>query len=434
MNTIDRRTLLKTGGGALLAGAAAPWLLAAGGSSDPSGSTSRSAPITLEMWTDKPTQQAWYQEQGQQAKAAVGVGWKPTSYSSDAIYQPAVKTAAASSKTPDLFTWWPSWQLKDLVDAGFVANIDAQFNKQGKAYTKDVRNLFSFNGKTYGAPLSISPWVCLYNKHTFAKYSLQPPKTWSDLQQVMSTLKSNGVTPLAATVDGVWSFTGFQTLMVASNPTLYQQLMAGKKKWTDPGVVNVMKLWAQMLQSGDFTNPSSVTFSTRGTNVTTPFQQGKVAMVQMGTWFESNFTAAGMKPDLDYGAFLFPMMKSSTKPTVVLETSSLCVAEHGKHKADAAKALGWFMSKKGQQAWVKRTAFISARSDVAATTPVDQKIMQDIKSGGYQEVNRFYEATPNDIVLAANDGFQKFLLHPGDPMPILETIQSQADPVWQSMK
>lgn len=428
---MDRRTFLKAGGGTLVAGAAAPWLLTACGSS---GSTSRHTPITLQMWMDKPTQETWYQEEGHQARAASGAGWTSTSYSSDAAYQPAVKTAAQSSKTPDLFTWWPSWLLKDLVDAGFVADISAEWNQQGKAYSKDVRNLFSFNGKAYGAPLSISPWVCFYNKHTFAKYGLQPPKTWSDLQEVMATLKSNGVKPLGATVDGVWSFTGFQTLMVASDPTLYQQLMAGKKKYTDPGVVNVMKLWGDMLQSGDFTDPSSVTFSTRGVNVTTPFEQGKVGMVQMGTWFESNFTQAGMKPDVDYGAFPFPMMKAGAKNTMVIETNSMCVAAHGKHKGDAARAVGWFMSKAGQKAWVERTNFISARSDVPATSPVDQKILTDMKSGGYQQVNRFYEATPNDIVLAANDGFQKFLLHPGDPMPILQAIQTKADAVWKSMK
>lgn len=434
MNTIDRRTVLKAGGGALLAGAVAPWLLTACGSSSGSSSSSPHTPVTLKMWMDKPTQETWYQEEGRKALAAAGAGWTPTSYSSDAAYQPAIKTAAASSKAPDLFTWWPSWQLKDIVDAGFVADIGAEWDQQGKAYSKDVRNLFSFGGKTYGAPLSIAPWVCFYNKHTFDKYGLEPPKTWSDLQQVMTTLKSNHVAPLGATVDGVWSFTGFQTLMVASDPNLYQQLMAGKKKYTDPGVVNVMKLWASMLQSGDFTDPSSVTFSTRGTNVTTPFSQGKVAMVQMGTWFESNFTQAGLKPGVDYDAFPFPMMKSGAKNTVVIETSSLCAAAHAKQKSDAARAIGWFMSKAGQEAWVKTTNFISARSDVPATTPVDQKVMTTLKSGGYQQVNRFYEATPNDIVLAANDQFQKFLLHPGDPMPILEAIQTKADAVWKTMK
>jgi multiple sugar transport system substrate-binding protein len=426
MDTVDRRTFLKIGGGAALASAGLPWLLAA--CSSGSGSATN-----LQLSNDKPTWQSWFQTEGNQAKSAVKVGWTPREYSDENAYQAAIKTAGGSSRVSDLFTWQSSWGMKDVVDAGFVADLTAEWAKEGDVYSADMRKLFTFDGKTYGAPLYLAPWVVFYSKQVFDKYQLQPPTTWDELQHVLDTLKGNGIAPLGATVDGVWSFLWFQTLLVASDPELYQAVTAGHAKYTDPGVMDVMKLWSQMIKAGYFTDPSSVTFSTRGTNFATPFKQGKAAMCEMGTWYEATITSAGMKPGVDYDAFILPSVKPGVQNTIVIESGPLCVAGHGRHKDNATKAVGWFMSKDGQQEWTKLTGFISGRSDVPSTSPVDKKITDQIKSGNYQQVSRYYEATPNDIVQTAIEEFQKFMLHPNDPTSILNAIQSKADDVWKSV-
>jgi ABC-type glycerol-3-phosphate transport system substrate-binding protein len=422
MDTLDRRTLLKAGGGTLAA-CGLSGLLAACGESGGSGSSVS----TLQLSNDKPPWQSWFQSEGNRAKQAVGVGWTPREYSDEQVYEAAIRTSG--TKPPDMFTWQSNYLMKDIVSAGFLTDLTDEWKKQGDAYSAGLRDLFTFGGKTYGAPLYTAPWVVFYNMQVFDKYQLKPPTSWDEMQQVLATLKGNGIAPLGATVDGVWSFVMFQTLLVASDPQLYQDLLDGKAKYTDSGVVDVMNLWGQMLKAGYFTDPSSVTFSTRGTNFATPFKQGKAAMVQMGTWFETNFTSAGMRPGVDYGAFIFPSVKPDVQKTVVIESGPLCVAAHGSHQADAIKTVNWFMSKEGQQAWVKFSGLISGRSDVPAPSSLDEQIMSELKSGGYQQVSRYYEGTQADIVQTAIDEFQKFLLHPGDPMPILSAIQKQADSV-----
>lgn len=423
MDTLDRRTLLKAGGGTFAA-LGLSGLLAACGKGG--GSGSGNSVSTLQLSNDKPTWQTWFQSEGDQAKQAVGVGWTPREYSNEQAYEAAIRTSG--TKAPDMFTWQPNQLMKDLVSAGFLADLSDAWKKEGDVYSADLKKQFTFGGKTYGAPLYTAPWVVFYNKQVFDKYQLKPPTTWDDFQQVLATLKGNGIAPLGATVDGVWSFVMFQTLLVASDPQLYQDVLKGKAKYTDAGVVDVMNLWGRMLKAGYFTDPSSVTFSTRGTNFATPFKQGKAAMTAMGTWFETNFTSAGMKAGDDYGAFLFPSVTAGGPKALVVESGPLCVAAHGTHQAEAVKTLNWFMSKEGQQAWVKLSGFISSRSDVQAPSPVDQQIMSEIKSG-YQQLPRFYEGTQKDIVQTAIDEFQKFLLHPDDPMSILNAIQKQADSV-----
>jgi multiple sugar transport system substrate-binding protein len=51
-------------------------------------------------------------------------------------------------------------------------------------------------------------------------------------------------------------------------------------------------------------------------------------------------------------------------------------------------------------------------------------------SGDFLLLERYFEATPTPVLTAALDGFGAFVTNPGDPMPILETIQAEADAYW----
>ncbi|HEY3181745.1 MAG TPA: extracellular solute-binding protein [Gaiellaceae bacterium] len=390
---------------------------------------------TLKLANDKVTWKNWFNSTGKAAASAVGVGWDAVEYSDTTSYQAAIRTSGRTSRVPDLYTWWSGWLMKEIVDAGYAADVSSLWNKHAGAYSKGLRASFTFNGKTYGAPLYVGYWAVLYNKHIFKDNGLTPPKTWADLEKINETLKSNGVTPFGATIDGRWpGFIYFEEFLVRTNPGLYTRLMAGKAKYTDPGVVNAMKLWGTWIKKGYFTDPSALTLGTGASNFTSYFKQGKVGMVQIGTWFEPSLVGAGLKPGKDFGSFIMPMKNTKAPKVVIFESGPLVAAEHGANKADAIKALDFFMSRKGQTAWVKATGFVSPRSDVVSTSPVDRELTATIKRGGYTQLNRYWEATPHDIVEVAVDQFDKFMLKTGDPVPYLKTIQKQADKSWAKQK
>lgn len=393
------------------------------------------AGTTLKLWNDKANWATWFNAEGQAAQQATGVGWKSVPYADTTTYQAAVRTAARTSKAPDLFTWWSGWQMTDMVNAGLAADVSALWDKNKSAYSPAVRAAFTFNGKTYGLPDNLAYWEVIYNKHIFAKYNLTPPKTWAQFMAINKTLRSHGITPLAATISGRWpGFIYFEELLARSSPKAYNDLMAGKIKYTDPTVVKAMNLWASMIKEGDFTDPAAVQFGTSGTNdLLQYFSKGKVAMVEMGSWYEPTVTAAGMKPGADYGAFIMPDINPSAGNIVIFETGPIVVAAHGPNRDQAMKAADWFMSRAGQQAWVKATGFLPARSDVPAGSPVDQQIVATVNGGHYTLIQRYWEATPFDIVNVAVDQFDKFMLHPNNPMAILQTIQAQADRTWPSL-
>jgi len=392
-----------------------------------------SAGTTLKLWNDKPTWAAYFNPEGQSSLKAIGVGFKAVPYADTTTYQAAVRTAGRTAKAPDLFTWWSGYQMVDIVNASLAADLSPLWDKNKSAYSPGLRSAFTFGGKTYGAPLNLAYWEVIYNKHVFATYHLAPPTTWAQFQAINKTLRTHGVTPLAATIDGRWpSFIYFEEYLVRSDPKAYLNLMAGKIKYTNQAVVKAMNMWGAMIKEGDFTDPGAVKFGTSGSNnLLGLFSQSKVGMLEIGSWYEPTLTGAGLKPGVDYGAFIMPNINPALPKNVIFETGPLVVSARGQNRDKALKAADYFMSKAGQQAWANATGFIPARNDVKATNSLDQQMVSTV-SAGYNLIPRYWEATPFDIVNVAIDQFAKFMLHPGDPAPILSTIQSQADRSWAS--
>src|SRR2546425_5882997 len=304
-----RSSFLKTSGAAVLGAAGLPGV--ALGAPARWSHTLFAGAKTLKLANDKVTWKAWFNSDGKAAAAAIGVGWDAVECSDTTSYQAAIRTSGRTSRVSDLYSWWSGWLMKEIVDANFAADVSSLWDKHANAYSKGVRAAFTFNGKTYGAPLYIGYWVVLYNKHIFKDNQLTPPKTWADLERIKETLKSNNVTPFGATIDGRWpGFIYFEEFLLRSDPALYARLMAGKAKYTNPGVVKAMKLWGDWIGKGYFTDPASVTLGTGASNFTSYFKQGKVGMVQIGTWFEPSLVGGGLKPGVDFGSFIMPMINT----------------------------------------------------------------------------------------------------------------------------
>jgi multiple sugar transport system substrate-binding protein len=316
---ISRRAFLQRGGAAALSASALATLLSACGGDDEGGGGSGGDP--LKMTNDKIAWKDWFAETGKAAAAAGAIGWTPVEYSDTTSYQAAIKTTGNTPKVSDMFSWWSGWLMKELVDAGMLADLSPIWEKEGGAYSPGVREALTFDGKQYGVPLNIAYWVTLYNKHTFDKHKVDVPKTWDEFTGACEKLKAADVTPLGCTIDGRWpGFVYFQELMVRKDPSLYTALVDGKAKYTDPAVVDVMNIWGDMIKKGWFSDPSATTIGTGANNFPPSFKQGKIAMVTWGTWFEPNLEAAGIKGGDDYGAFITPNIESSAGNNLIFET------------------------------------------------------------------------------------------------------------------
>lgn len=387
---------------------------------------------TVDFYHDKANWQEAFN--GALAKSPVPV--KVTPYADTSSYQAAVRASLKTPSAPGLFTWWSGYRMKDLVDAGLVADVSDIWKKYTDAglYSPSLAAGYTFDGKIYAVPVNIAYWVVFYNKKVFDQYKLTPPKTWDDLEKINATLKQNNVTPFGATVDGRWpAFIWFEEFMIRQDPKLYNDLMNGKAKYTDPGVQQVFAKWKEWIDKGYFTDPS-ISFGTAGTNsMAAEFAQGKLGMILVGTWYVSTLTGAGLSAD-DIGAFIMPNEKPDMQPAVIVESGPLLVAEKSSQKADALKVADYWMSAPAQQAWVDAQDFPPINKDVKAKSPLISDITATVINGKYDQINRFWEATPSDIAEAAVDEIGNFMVHPDTAAQVQQNLQTLADKVWAAQK
>jgi ABC-type glycerol-3-phosphate transport system substrate-binding protein len=276
--------------------------------------------------------------------------------------------------------------------------------------------------------------VVFYNKKVFDQYKLSPPKTWDDLEKINATLKQNNVTPFGATIDGRWpAFIWFEEFLIRQDPDLYNKLMNGDAKYTDPGVKQMFAKWKEWIDKGYFTDPSTSFGTSGGNTMAAQFAQGKLAMILVGTWYISTLTGAGMDAN-DIGAFIMPNEKPDMKPALIVESGPILLAQNSSQKADAMKVADYWMSAEAQQAWVDAQDFPPINKDVKAKSALITDISKTVLDGKYQAINRFWEATPTDIAEAAVDEIGNFMVHPDTADQVEQNLQTLADKVWATQK
>ncbi|HVP18671.1 MAG TPA: extracellular solute-binding protein [Spirochaetia bacterium] len=379
-----------------------------------------------------PNYQPFFEQQGQMAKDAVGVGFTPTPYPDTSTYQAAVRAALPTDKAPDLFTWWSTYRMKDLIDQGLVADMTDLWDKHKAEYPKGVRDAFTFNGKVYGICDVVEYWGVWYNKAVFAKYNLSVPATWAQFLNVCATLKKNGVTPMAQTVQGRWpTFIMFEEMVARQDPQLYVDLCDGRVKYTDPRVKKAFAVWADLIARGYFTDPSTDLFS----DVPRLFANGEVAMVPCGSWYLTVLTGNGV-PEDNADIFIMPPVNPSAGKVVILEASPILIGAKAPNLAEDKKVADWWMGPEGNAAFAKLVNQFPPNSKADASFLPASKVAlkKKIVSENYRVLNRYWEATPTPICEKAVDKFAEFILKPDSVNTVLADLDKIAADYWAKNK
>ncbi len=90
------------------------------------------------------------------------------------------------------------------------------------------------------------------------------------------------------------------------------------------------------------------------------------------------------------------------------------------------------MSADAQSQWCSLQGFSSPNSKVKLDNPSSNNVAKLIADGKYQALQRYWEATPPDIVEFAVDQLSKFITNPDTAKDDLGAIQKKAEEVWKS--
>ena len=396
------------------------------------GATTSTSIVLMHDKGGSPDYRPFYTQLGQMSKDATGVEFTQSPYPDTNAFQAAVRAALPTNKAPDLFTWWSTYRMKDLIDAGLVADLTDLWDKHTTEFSQGLRDAFTFNGKAYGFPYVVEYWGVWYNKDVFAKYSLKVPTTWAEFLKVCDTLKKNGVTPMLQSVQGRWpTFIMFEEMVARQDPQLYVDLCAGKAKYTDPRVKEAFKVWADLIGKGYFTDPSTDLFAD-GPRL---FNQGKVAMAPLGSWYLTQLMGGGVaesKADI----FIMPPVNPKAGKVVIMEASPTLISTKAPNLAAAKKVADWWMGPEGNGALAKmlKQYPANAKADTSYLPASKVAFLKTIKDQNYRVLNRYWEATPTAICEKAVDKFAEFILKPTTVNAILADLDKIANDYWSTAK
>lgn len=336
-SSLSRRDFLKVGSVTALATISMPALLSCGTLIKSASSSTTTLTIT-NRWSDPVSRQAITALFNKFEQENPGVKIKnDVRPNSGDTYQPAVRTAFASSSPPDIATDIAGPEVYNLANAGVLRDLTAFYNDQiqpralAGATTGSV-----LNGKIWGISGGINVGNILwYNPDYLKKYGLDGSQvhTWEDWIHQLQAIKEQGGTPIYYGAKDLWPGGHYlndlvqRTLGNQATEALYNRtVLSGQPeapKWTDPAVVKAFQMFVDLkpyFQSG-YLGEDSATADAQ-------FLNGQSGWHEMGSWLTS--TIVNQPPSFQPGLIPFPAIASypGKQSDVTIANTSLLVGKN----------------------------------------------------------------------------------------------------------
>jgi raffinose/stachyose/melibiose transport system substrate-binding protein len=248
----------------------------------------------------------------------------------------------------------------------------------------------TWNGKQWAIPMDFAGIGIVYNKDIFAKYKLQPPATYRDLERVVKTLQDNGVIPFAGLLKENWSIGHFITLVHTTllaekkiaAPKFVADMNAGK---TSFGVVDTSRLFSiiDFYKANMDENAQEMAYSEQAS----AFAAGKEAMMVQGLW--SYGAAIDANPKLNCGFIPFPVSNTASLNKFYADVDStfaLSSQSTAAKQAAAQKFLAWLATPAAVKIWTrdcKLTSDFKGADQSALKSPFGDLMGNVGKNGAY---------------------------------------------------
>lgn len=418
--TLDRRTLLSAAG---LLGL----VTACGG-----GISTSATKGTINFYNDNAPWVAGFEHVNPALKKTTGYALNPLTVPTTTSYEQVVKSQLQTSKTPDLFKWWNGYRLQDIARTGKIADLTETWDRaenDGILYG-ELREPFSYEDKVYGFPLSQSYYVCFYNKRIFAKHDLEAPTTWDDFMSAAKTLKDNDVTPFIASQTGTWpSLIWFEDMVSRTSPQLYEDLTQGRASYTDSLTRQAFGRWQELIENDYFT-PPDIDLA----NAPALLKDGSAAIYLAATWSNGTIQATGLKPGVDYSAFIMPPVDADTEPSIVTEAGALVIPDEAPRKDVAIEVVRGWLDLRVQRSWSSWLQDLSPNPQLVSPDPVIKEVLDQVDRIKPRVLTRFWEASPPALVEGNVQDLANFMIHPEDMDSVLEGMADRADSEWEYWK
>jgi raffinose/stachyose/melibiose transport system substrate-binding protein len=225
-------------------------------------------------------------------------------------YKQKIAVASSAGQYPDVFISWTGGTTNEYVKAGVLADLTPYFNANNykDKFLDAAISQSTINGKIYAFPAENTAISgVFYNKEIFAKYNLKVPTTIRELEQVMDTLKKNGITPFTLANKTQWCALFYYMQVVTRHGGLepFAKFLDGSGSFTDETFIYAANKMQDWIKKGYFNEGFNGLDEDSGQSRPLLYTE-QVAMQVQGSWFVSN--VFGENPEFlkKVGFFAFP--------------------------------------------------------------------------------------------------------------------------------
>jgi raffinose/stachyose/melibiose transport system substrate-binding protein len=340
---------------------------------------------------------------------------------------------AAAGKLSDILEMQSYSTVFEYAKKGYLLDVSKQ-PVLGKVIDS-AKGAVTWNAKQWALPMDFAGIGIIYNKEIFAKYNLQPPTTYRELERVVKTLKDNSVTPFAGLLKENWSIGHFITLVQTnllaekgiSVAKFVADMDAGK---TSYGVVDTKKLFSiiDFYRANMDDNAEEMSWDQQQA----AFAGGKSAMMVQGLW--SYGAAIGTNPKLDCGFIPFPVFNDAKMNKFYADVDStmgLSAQSSAEKQAAGKKFLEWLATPAAIKIWTgecKLTSTFKGADMSALQAPFGQLMSSVGKNGAYPWAFSMYPTAAFED--AAKNGAQAYVFK----KKTAEDVIADIDRVWREAR
>ncbi|GAB3458802.1 extracellular solute-binding protein [Streptomonospora sediminis] len=274
-------------------------------------------------------------------------------------YKDKIRTVMGSGQqAPDIHFNWGGGSIEPYVDQEMLLPLDSAIKENPEleeSYIPSIYDAGKINGTQYGIPLrGTQPVMMFYNEKLFEEAGVEPPETWSDVEDLVETFKDEGVLPFALGGATTWTEQMWMQYLVdrIGGHEVFQRIAEGDPEgWRDPAVLEAAQTVQDLVDSGAFgDNFASVSHDDGSASAL--LAEDKAAMHLMGSWEYSTQLADSpefAEKHLGYGPFpAFPDGEGDPQAVTGNPTNFFSITDDGDTEAEVE-----FLKETSSDAYVK---------------------------------------------------------------------------------
>ncbi len=318
-------------------------------------------------------------------------------YDTNSFHQKIVQLLAGNSP-PDVFISYPGARTYEYVDKGVLEPLNDMWDKYhlSDCFTNETKASLTYKGSVWNIPTKTNVNVVFYNKALFAKYGLSEPKTFDEFENILKTLKSAGIYPLASGWKNLYRSAFPLELLIPAvgGSASYLDFASLNKDWNDPVIREMLTIWKRWVDRGYWFPDGRARTWPEGLNL---LKEGKAGMDFIGSYAVAVLEGIGWKYGVDYDIFVLPRVNTKFGPTLTGPYDAMSMAKKARNKEGGAAFLAYMASDEVQK--IQAANGIVLNKNVKDYPPAIRKIL-DMAGPGVSIVGGFF-------VVAPTMGFQR---------------------------